>query len=40
LISRFRFISAHATYGIARLCRVLNVRRNAFYAWRKREPAR
>jgi hypothetical protein len=40
LISRFRFISAHAGFGIARLCRVLKVGRSAFYAWRKREPAR
>jgi hypothetical protein len=40
LTSRFRFISAHAGYGIVRLCRVLNVGRSAFYAWRKREPAR
>ncbi|MFG1964572.1 IS3 family transposase [Nonomuraea sp. NPDC049028] len=40
MTSRFRFISAHTTYGIARLCRVLNVGRSAFYAWRKREPVR
>lgn len=40
MTSRFRFISAHAGFGIARLCRVLNVGRSAFYAWRKREPAR
>ena len=40
MTSRFRFISAHAGFGIARPCRVLNVGRSAFYAWRKREPAR
>jgi transposase InsO family protein len=40
LTSRFRFISAHATYGIARLCRVLSIRRNAYYAWLAREPGR
>ncbi|MFI6788054.1 IS3 family transposase [Nonomuraea sp. NPDC050383] len=40
MTSRFRFISAHATYGIARLCRVLNVGRSAYYAWRAGEPAR
>lgn len=38
--SRFRFICAHAGFGIARLCRMLNVGRSAFYAWRKRGSAR
>jgi transposase len=33
LTSRFRFISVHAGYGIARLCRVFEVRRGFFYAW-------
>ncbi|MFI6890046.1 IS3 family transposase [Streptosporangium canum] len=41
LSGRFGFISAHRlVYGVKRLCRVLNVRRSAFYAWLAREPAR
>lgn len=37
----YRFISAHrATFGVARLCRVLGVRRPGFYEWLAAAPAR
>ena len=37
----YRFISAHRdTYGVARLCRVLGVRRPGFYEWLAAAPAR
>ncbi|WP_337820825.1 IS3 family transposase [Amycolatopsis sp. A1MSW2902] len=37
----YRFISAHrAAYGVARLCRVLGVRRPGFYEWLAAAPAR
>ncbi|WP_275295927.1 IS3 family transposase, partial [Amycolatopsis sp. La24] len=37
----YRFISAHrAAYGVARLCRVLDVRRPGFYEWLAAAPAR
>ena len=39
---RYRFISEHhATYGVARLCRVLAVsRRQGYYEWLAAQPAR
>ncbi|MEV5540296.1 IS3 family transposase [Saccharopolyspora shandongensis] len=38
---RYRFISAHrATYGVQRLCRVLEVTRSGSYAWLAGESAR
>ena len=42
MIHRYRFISEHrATYGVARLCRVLAVpRRQGFYEWLAAQPAR
>jgi transposase InsO family protein len=42
LIHRYRFISEHcAVYGVARLCRVLAVkRRQGYYEWLAAEPAR
>jgi hypothetical protein len=42
LTHRYRFISEHhATYGVARLCRVLAVkRRQGYYEWLAGEPAR
>jgi transposase InsO family protein len=42
LIHRYRFISAHgATYGVARLCRILAVpRRQGYYEWLAAQPAR
>jgi transposase InsO family protein len=42
LIHRYRFISLHsAEYGVARLCRVLAVkRRQGYYVWLAGEPAR
>jgi transposase InsO family protein len=42
LIHRYRFISLHrAEYGVARLCRVLAVkRRQGYYEWLAGEPAR
>ena len=37
---RFRFVDAQrARYPIRLLCRVLEVSRSGFYAWRKREPS-
>jgi transposase InsO family protein len=34
MIYRYRFISEHrATYGVQRLCRILQVRRQGFYEW-------
>ena len=37
----YRFISEHrGTYGVARLCRVLGVRRPGFYEWLAAAPAR
>ncbi|OAP24336.1 IS2 transposase TnpB [Amycolatopsis sp. M39] len=37
----YRFISAHRdAYGVARLCRVLGVRRPGFYEWLAASPAR
>jgi transposase InsO family protein len=42
MIHRYRFISDHhATYGVARLCRVLAVkRRQGYYEWLAAQPAR
>jgi transposase InsO family protein len=42
LTDRYRFISDHyATYGVARLCRVLAVkRRQGYYEWLQAQPAR
>ena len=42
MIHRYRFISLHhATYGVARLCRVLAVkRRQGYYEWLAAQPAR
>lgn len=42
MIHRYRFISEHcATYGVARLCRVLAVpRRQGYYEWLTTQPAR
>jgi transposase InsO family protein len=42
LTYRYRFISEHhATYGVARLCRVLAVsRRQGYYEWLAAQPAR
>jgi transposase InsO family protein len=40
-VSRFRFISEQrATFGVKRLCRVLNVHRSGFYAWLARAEQR
>ncbi|WP_344269246.1 IS3 family transposase, partial [Amycolatopsis albidoflavus] len=37
----YRFISAHRdTFGVARLCRVLGVRRPGFYEWLAAAPVR
>ncbi|GAB3386084.1 hypothetical protein [Amycolatopsis echigonensis] len=37
----YRFISDHrGAYGVARLCRVLGVRRPGFYEWLAAAPAR
>ncbi|MBN9748550.1 IS3 family transposase [Amycolatopsis sp. A1MSW2902] len=41
LTRSYRFISSHrATFGVARLCRVLDVRRPGFYEWLAAAPAR
>ncbi|WP_409464827.1 IS3 family transposase [Amycolatopsis sp. GA6-003] len=41
LTRSYRFISDHrAAYGVARLCRVLEVRRPGFYEWLAAAPAR
>jgi hypothetical protein len=42
LTGRYRFISEHhGVYGVARLCRVLAVkRRQGYYEWLAGEPAR
>ena len=42
MIHRYRFISEHhATYGVARMCRVLAVpRRQGYYEWLAAQPAR
>src|SRR5882672_1812155 len=42
MIGRYRFISDHhASYGVARLCRVLAVRRRqGYYEWLAAQPAR
>jgi transposase InsO family protein len=42
MIHRYRFISCHhATYGVARLCRVLAVkRRQGYYEWLAAQPTR
>jgi transposase InsO family protein len=38
---RYRFISTHrATYGVKRICRVLNIRRQGFYEWLDAAAAR
>ncbi|WP_406045185.1 IS3 family transposase [Micromonospora sp. NBC_00898] len=38
---RYRFISTHrATYGVKRMCRVLNIRRQGYYEWLEAAPAR
>lgn len=34
-----RALMRRCGYGIAWLCRVLNIRRNAYHAWLKRKPA-
>jgi transposase InsO family protein len=41
LTSRYRFISTHrAEYGVQRICRVLDVRRQGYYEWLAAAPAR
>jgi transposase InsO family protein len=41
LTHSYRFISEHrATFGVTRLCRVLDVRRPGFYEWLTAAPAR
>jgi transposase InsO family protein len=41
MTSRWRFISEHrAEFGVKRLCRVLQVRRQGFYEWLSGEPDR
>jgi transposase InsO family protein len=41
MTSRWRFISEHrAEFGVKRLCRVLQVRRQGFYEWLAAEPDR
>jgi len=38
---RYRFISTHrATYGVKRMCRVLDIRRQGYYEWLDAAPAR
>jgi transposase InsO family protein len=38
---RYRFISTHrAVYGVKRMCRVLNIRRQSYYEWLDAAPAR
>jgi transposase InsO family protein len=40
-VSRFQFVEDHrGTYGVKRLCRVLEVSRSGFYRWLKAAPAR
>jgi hypothetical protein len=41
LTRSYRFISEHrAVFGVARLCRVLDVRRPGFYEWLAAAPPR
>lgn len=38
---RFRFVRDHAEqFSVERMCRVLEVSRGGYYAWRRREPSR
>ena len=40
-MSRFQFVADHRdTYGVKRLCQVLQVNRSSFYAWVEAAPAR
>jgi transposase InsO family protein len=41
MTSRYRFISAHrAEYGVKRMCRVLDIRRQGYYEWLDAAAAR
>ncbi|MBO3753255.1 transposase, partial [Streptosporangiaceae bacterium NEAU-GS5] len=41
MISRFQFVADHRdTFGVKRLCRVLEVSRSGFYRWLAAAPAR
>jgi transposase InsO family protein len=40
-VSRFRFVADHRhTYGVKRLCEVLQIARSSFYAWLDGQPRR
>ena len=40
-MSRFRFVADHRhTYGVKRLCEVLQIARSSFYAWLDGQPRR
>ena len=40
-MSRFQFVADHSdTYEVKRLCRLLEVSRSSYYAWRAGAPAR
>jgi transposase InsO family protein len=40
-VSRFRFVADHRhTYGVKRLCEVLQIARSSFYAWLDAQPRR
>lgn len=37
---KYTFISAHASaFSVQRMCRILEVKRSGYYAWRKRKPS-
>ena len=41
MTARYRFISTHrATYGVKRMCRVLDIRRQGYYEWLDAADAR